>query len=54
MKNCPCCGSGKVREYRVKGVWAIRCSSCGYDSAEHDPKLFSQKHNKDKDKERGQ
>lgn len=43
MKSCPCCNSPKVKEYRVNGVWAIVCYACGFDSAEHDPKLFKLK-----------
>lgn len=36
MKQCPCCGSGKVKEYKQGGLWGIICYSCGYDSLERD------------------
>ncbi len=51
MKSCPCCGSGNVSEYKLHGTDQIKCHACTYDSAEHDQRLFKQKH-KDKEKER--
>lgn len=33
MKNCPCCGSNRIKEYVVNGVWALVCYACGFDSA---------------------
>ena len=51
MKQCPCCGSSKVKEYKVNGVWAITCHSCGYDSAEKADRYYT--HNQaERDKKR--
>jgi len=52
MKSCPCCGSGKIKEYRVNGIWALVCYACGYDSAAKDRRVYEQKLKKDKEKER--
>ena len=51
MKQCPCCGSGKIKEYRINGVWAIICYACGFDSAAKDKRVYDQKH-KEKERER--
>lgn len=46
MKQCPICGSGKVKEYKAGGVWELICYKCGYSSAQKD------KHHNTHDRER--
>lgn len=36
MKQCPCCGSGNVKEYKLAGLWGLYCYACGYDSMARD------------------
>lgn len=52
MKQCPCCGSGKVKEGKTNGVWYLVCYSCGYDSSERDRKNYEREHKARREKER--
>lgn len=52
MKQCPCCGSGNVREGKINGVWYLVCHTCGYDSSERDKSRHEQHKRKERERER--